>query len=233
METFLLLNRWLHIGTGFIGFFVAPVALYVRKGGAAHRLWGRVFFWAMVVSGSTALVSAAYGGRTFLLLTGIFALYLAWFGYRSVYHKRLARGEARPSFTNWAGVGVGTLVFALTLVYGLLQVRTNPVPIVFGGIGLLTTVRQLRGFLRQAPWAEGQWLLNHMSGFVGSYTAALSAFSVTSLHFIPFPINFLWPTLVTIPLLIWTQRRYKQRFARGQRPEQIVEVRIQPTLADK
>ena len=29
------------------------------------------------------------------------------------------------------------------------------------------------------------------------------------------------------------QRRYKQRFARGQRPEQLVEIRIQPSLADK
>ncbi|SDY90168.1 DUF2306 domain-containing protein [Hymenobacter psychrophilus] len=48
METFLHLNRWLHIAAGFTGFFVAPVALLVRKGGAAHRLWGRVFFWAML-----------------------------------------------------------------------------------------------------------------------------------------------------------------------------------------
>ena len=48
METFFEINRWLHIAAGFTGFFMAPVALAVRKGGAAHRHWGRVFFWAIV-----------------------------------------------------------------------------------------------------------------------------------------------------------------------------------------
>ena len=47
METFFAINRWIHIAAGFTGFFVAPVALAVRKGGVAHRGWGRVFFWAM------------------------------------------------------------------------------------------------------------------------------------------------------------------------------------------
>jgi hypothetical protein len=230
METFLLLNRWLHITAGFLGFFVAPAALYVRKGGPAHRLWGRIFFWAMVVAGSTAIVSAALNGLTFLLLTGIFSLYLAWFGYRSVYHKRLSRGQERPAVADWVGVGAGTLIFAGTLGYGLLHLKTNPVPVVFGSIGLMTTLRQIRGFRSYSAWPAGQWLLNHISGFVGSYVAAVSAFSVTSLKFIPFPLNFLWPTLVIIPPMIWVQHRYKKQFAQGHHPEKVVEVRIQPEL---
>lgn len=44
MKTFFLVNRCVHITAGFIGFFVAPVALAVRKGGAAHWRWGQVFF---------------------------------------------------------------------------------------------------------------------------------------------------------------------------------------------
>jgi hypothetical protein len=226
METFLLANRWIHIVAGFIGFFVAPAALYVRKGGAAHRLWGRIFFWAMVVAGTTALVAATYKGLTFLLLTGIFSLYLAWFGYRSLYHKQLARGEVRPALADWLGVGLGTVVFAGTVGYGLLHLRQNPVPVVFGAIGLMTTTRQILAFRRRGPWPAGQWLMNHISGFVGSYIAAVSAFSATSLKFIPFPLNFLWPTLVMVPALIWVQRRYKARFAQA-RPVEVVEVRIQ------
>jgi hypothetical protein len=60
--------------------------------------------------------------------------------------------------------------------------------------------------------------------------AAVSAFSATSLRFILWPWNFLWPTLVLVPPLVWA-RRYKARFARGQRPAEAVEVRIQPTMA--
>jgi len=231
METFLLANRWIHIAAGFIGFFVAPAALYVRKGGAAHRLWGRIFFWAMVVAGTTAIVAASHYGMTFLLLTGIFSLYLAWFGYRSLYHKRLAKGEARPALIDWLGVGIGTLVFVGTVAYGLLNIRQNPVPLVFGSIGLMTTTRQIRAFLHTGPWPAGQWLMNHISGFVGSYIAAVSAFSATSLKFIPFPLNFLWPTLLMVPGLIWVQRRYKARFARAARSADVVEVRIQSEVA--
>jgi len=74
MVTLLHYTRYLHIIAGFLGFFVAPAALLVRKGGPAHRRWGRVFFWAMVVAGSTAIFNASVKGLTFLLLTGIFSL---------------------------------------------------------------------------------------------------------------------------------------------------------------
>ena len=223
MEEFLLLNRWVHIAAGFLGFFVAPVAMWVRKGGAAHRQWGRVFFWAMVVAGTTAIVAASFKGLTFLLLTGIFSLYLACFGYRSLYLKRLGRGQ-RPAPLDWLSTGAGVLIFAGTLLYGLTR---GVVPsLVFGAIGLLLSGRQLWAYLRPEPPAPGQWLLNHMSGFVGAYIAAVSAFSATSLTFIPWPWNFLWPTLLIVPPLIWVQQRYKRQLARKPAGE-VVPVRIQ------
>jgi hypothetical protein len=232
LATLLHYTRYLHIAAGFIGFFVAPVALAVRKGGLAHRRWGKVFFWAMVVAGSTAILNASLKGITFLLLTGIFSLYLAVFGYRSLYQKHLGVGRdagASPALADWLLVSAGLLIFSGTLVYGLLH---QLVPsLVFGLIGILLTGRQLAGFRRRGPWPAGQWLLNHMSGFVGAYIAAVSAFSATSLHFIPWPWNFLWPTLIMVPPLAWASRRYKARFAQGQRPGQVVEVQIQPTMA--
>lgn len=232
LVTFLYYTRYLHILAGFIGFFVAPVALAVRKGGAAHRRWGQIFFWAMVVAGSTAILNASFKGMTFLLLTGIFSLYLAVFGYRSLYQKHLAVGRdqgARPAPLDWLLAGAGLLVFGGTLGYGVV---TKVVPaVVFGLIGVLTTGRQLAAFRRRGPWPAGQWLLDHMTGFVGAYIAAVSAFSATSLHFIPSPWSFLWPTLVMVPPLAWASRRYKARFRQGQRPTEVVEVRIQPTIA--
>ena len=229
MVTLLHYTRYLHIMAGFIGFFVAPVALAVRKGGPAHRRWGRVFFWAMVVAGSTAILNASVKGMTFLLLTGIFSLYLAVFGYRSLYHKPLAQGLARPALLDWLMVGGGLLIFGGTALYGL---AAGVVPAsVFGTIGLLNAGRQLAAFLRRGPWPAGQWLLNHVSGFVGAYIAAVSAFSATSLTFIPWPWNFLWPTLVLVPPLVWMQWRYKARFRQGQSLADLMEVRIQPDMA--
>ncbi|UOQ97517.1 hypothetical protein MUN81_20080 [Hymenobacter sp. 5317J-9] len=204
METFFQVNRYLHITAGFIGFFVAPVALAVRKGGAAHRRWGRVFFWAMAVAGLTALVGAQHIHSLFLLLTAVFSLYMACFGYRSLYLKHLA-WDAEVAPFDWAVAGVGLAVFLGTVGYALVA-RNIPVG-VFGAIGAMTAARQLRGYANAGHWAKNQWLRNHISGFLASYIAAVSAFSVTSLRFIPFPYNFLWPTLVGVPVIMWWQRR--------------------------
>ena len=206
METFFALNRCLHIAAGFIGFFVAPVALAVRKGGAAHRRWGRVFFWAMVVAGGTAIVGAQHIRSTFLLLTAVFSLYMAGFGYRSLFLKRLA-WDARVAAFDWAVAGIGLVAFLGTVAYAFVA---GNVPVgVFGGLGAMTAARQLRGYANAGRWTKNQWLLNHISGFLASYIAAVSAFSATSLHFIPFPYNFLWPTVLGVPLIIWWHRRVK------------------------
>jgi len=208
METFLILNRYLHITAGFIGFFVAPAALYARKGGRWHRRWGQVFFWSMAVAGCTAILSASLKGLTFLLLTGIFSLYLAAFGYRALYLKALARG-GQPAAFDWAVAALGLAVFGSTLGYGLLT--GNAAAAVFGAIGAMLAGRQLVAFRRAGAWAPEQWLRNHISGFMGSYIAAVSAFSATSLRFIPFPYNFLWPTLVGVPIIFWWQYRIKRQ----------------------
>ena len=209
MEKFFALNRYLHIAAGFTGFLVAPVALAVRKGGMAHRCWGLVFFWAMVVAGTTALVGAQHIHSLFLLLTAIFSLYMAGFGYRSLFLKQLA-WDAQVATFDWAVAGVGLAVFLSTVGYAF---YAGNIPVgVFGGLGAATAFRQLRGYVNAGHWNKNQWLLNHISGFMASYIAAVSAFSVTSLHFIPFPFNFLWPTALGLPIIMWWQRR-----VRGQR----------------
>ena len=206
METFFAVNRGVHIAAGFVGFFMAPVALAVRKGGPAHRRWGRVFFWAMALAGTTALVGAQHIHSLFLLLTAVFSLYMAAFGYRSLFLKHLAWDDQVPAF-DWAVAGVGLLVFLGTVGYAI-AARNVPVG-VFGALGLMTTGRQLRGYANAGRWTKNQWLLNHISGFMAAYIAAVSAFSVTSLHFIPFPYNFLWPTLLGLPIIMWWHRRVR------------------------
>ncbi|MCC3155604.1 DUF2306 domain-containing protein [Hymenobacter sp. 15J16-1T3B] len=225
-ETFLDLNRWLHIGCGMIGFFVAPVALATRKGGPAHRFWGRVFFWAMLTAGLTAIVAATFKGLTFLLLTGVFSLYLSWLGYRALYQKRLGRGQ-RPAVYDWLGSGAAMLLFVGTLVYAV--VTRNIVSGVFGLGGLRLAVAELQKLYRPAELAPNHWFFDHMRGFILSYVAAVSAFSATSFTFLPVAVRFLWPTVVGVPLMLYWMRRYRQQLAQGRAVG--ASVRIQPEVA--
>ncbi|RZK32238.1 MAG: hypothetical protein EOO63_01985 [Hymenobacter sp.] len=147
METFFEVNRWVHITAGFVGFFVAPVALAVRKGGPAHRRWGRIFFWAMAVAGTTALAGAQHIHSLFLLLTAVFSLYMAAFGYRSVFLKHLA-WDAQVAPADWLAAGLGLAVFGGTVAYGL---RVGNVPVVvFGGIGATTAAKHYDGHIAHA-----------------------------------------------------------------------------------
>jgi hypothetical protein len=206
METFFEINRWVHIAAGFTGFFMAPIALAVRKGSLAHRRWGLVFFWAMAVAGTTALVGAKHIHSLFLLLTAIFSLYMAGLGYRSLFLKHLA-WDARVAAFDWAVAGLGLAIFLGTVGYALLA---GNIPVgVFGSIGAATAFRQLRGYANAGHWSKNQWLLNHISGFIASYIAAVSAFSVTSLHFIPGVVSFLWPTVLGVPLIMWWHRQVR------------------------
>ncbi len=220
LATLLQYTRYLHIAAGFLGFFVAPVALAVRKGGTAHRRWGLVFFWAMMVAGLTSIVVAGgqlLGGQVapgravillFLLITGVFSLYLALFGYRALALKKLGQGQ-RPALIDWLMAGLGLPVFSFFGWYGW---QHGIVPaMVFGLAGVVRAGSQLWSYRPQAPIRPEQWLRNHISGFVGAYIAAVSAFSATSLHFIPWPWNFLWPTLLGVPYLLWCQRHYLGR----------------------
>lgn len=175
----------------------------MRKGGGAHRFWGCVFFWAMVVAGTTAIAGAQHIHSLFLLLTAVFSLHMAGFGYRSIFSKQLA-WDARVAAFDWAVAGVGLAVSLGTVVYAF---AADNVPVgVFGALGALTAGRQLRGYVRAGHWAKNQWSLNHISGFTAGYIAAVSAFSVTSMRFIPFPYNFLWPMVLGLPVIWWWQR---------------------------
>ena len=109
---------------------------------------------------------------------------------------------------DWAVAGVGLVVFLGTVAYAV-SARNIPVG-VFGFLGAATAFRQVRGYANAGHWTKNQWLLNHISGFLASYIAAVSAFSVASLHFIPY--NFLWPTVLGVPLIrYWNQRVRTQR----------------------
>ena len=117
----------------------------------------------------------------------VFSLYMVGFGYRSVFLKPLA-GSARVAAFDWPAAGVGLAVFLNTMVCAF---RTGNISIdVFGSLGATTTFRQLHGYAKADHWAKNQWLLNHISGFMALYIAALSALSVTSLQFlsVEFPV---------------------------------------------
>jgi len=220
MEIAIRTILWVHVLAGTLALVVAPIALLTAKGGFAHRRWGKVYFWSMAVVAASAIVVGYWRSILFLMLTAVFSFYAALSGYRVLYRKRPDLGQ-RPGALDWIAAGITLAASAALLILGI----TRPTPrfqelstvaIVFGLVGLSLSSLDLWRFL--SPPAERMaWWYKHMANMIGSYLAAVTAFSVVNFHFLPTTVRWLWPTMIGTPLIAVWITYYKVRFNRPKR----------------
>jgi uncharacterized membrane protein len=214
----------IHVAAGTLALVVAPVAMITAKGGRAHRRWGRVYYWAMGVVALTALVAALWRPNPFLAMVAVFSYYFAFTGRRVLLHKRPDRDEHATAL-DWgaavaaAATGAGLVVLGV-LRPGAVWVQLGVVAVVFGGLGLVFAGLQLWRFARP-PADPRRWWLVHMTGMLGSYLAAVTAFSVVNFIFLPTTVRWLWPTLLGSPLIALWVAYYRRRFARRRSAEAV------------
>ena len=202
---------------------LAPLAMLTVKGGRAHRRWGKIYFWSMLVVASTAAVLALWRPQIFLALLAVFSFYLAFTGYRALSRKRPTHGE-RARAGDWAAALVTFAASAALAVLGLVRPgpsweRLGVVPVVFGVLGMVLAGVDLARFARP-PADPRAWWFAHMGGMLGSYIAAVSAFSVVNFTFLPTAVRWLWPTALGISIWI----AYKVRFRKT------AETRAEPAI---
>src|SRR4051812_21273680 len=213
MESMIRGLLWIHIGAGFAAFFCAPVALLTLKGGKTHRRFGKYYFWLMAVVAATGAVIAVFRPIFFLAMIAVFSFYFAFRGYRVLMNKQ--RG---PQPIDWLLVGASFAASAALVVIGIVQPAGISMPgrsisIAFGLLGLVTAGGDISGFVRP-PRDKNDWWYTHMAGMLGSYLAAVSAFSAVNLRFIPMPWRWLWPTVIGGPLIFVWITYYHRKFDR-------------------
>ena len=206
-----------HIAAGFSSFLLAPVALATAKGGKQHKRWGMVYLWSMGVVAATALPMALYRPVLFLALVAVFSFYLAFSGYRATRLKELARGGSAAPI-DWIAAVTCLAASACLAGFGAFRPawvqRMGIVAIVFGFIGMRAAVAEMWKFVRK-PAEKMFWWYMHLGNMIGSYIAAWTAFSVTTLPriFGNHMWLWLWPTAVGVPAIVITTVYYKRKFA--------------------
>jgi len=96
---------------------------------------------------------------------------------------------------------------------GPVWVRLSVVAIVFGVIGVAFAASDIWNFMHP-PADKNFWWYAHMGGMIGSYIAAVSAFSVVNFHFLPTAVRWLWPSAIGVPgIFIWVGY-YQRKFGR-------------------
>jgi hypothetical protein len=211
---------WLaaHIAAGFVALFMAPLAMLTRKGGRAHRRWGKIYFWAMIGVAVTASVLVfVFGSSLFLFLVAVFSTYLALTGYRVLYRKKPHEGD-RPALLDWSACvialsgGVGLIAWGIRLKMIGNASGFATVSIAFGALALLSAGFELASFVR-VPSDPRHWWYHHMRGMITAYIATVTAFSAVNFRFLPVAVRWLWPTVAgTIGLIVW-RRFYERKFS--------------------
>jgi uncharacterized membrane protein len=205
-----------HITAGAVSFVMAPIALATAKGGHAHRRWGKVYFWAMAVVASTALVLALYRPILFLALVAVFSFYCSFSGYRVLGQKGAVRGDAQVTAVDWVAAAA-TFISCLGLAaFGLLR------PALVGGLGIPAIIFGLIGMQLGAkdmwrythpPKEKMFWWYEHLQGMMASYIAAWTAFLVTAVgQFVHAWWLWIVPTMIGTPAITLTTIYYKKKF---------------------
>jgi hypothetical protein len=205
----------IHVLAGTVALLVAPIAMMTSKGGPTHRRWGVVYYWAMATVALTAIVLSVWRPNPFLALVAVFSFYFAFRGRRVLGRKRPERDAAGA--LDWAAAGITAAVSVALVVLGIVQpgavwARLGIVAVVFGLLGLTLSGLDLWRFVRP-PADPHAWWFSHMTGMLGSYVAALSAFSVVNFTFLPTTARWLWPTVIGTPLIALWITYYRRRFA--------------------
>jgi uncharacterized membrane protein len=206
-----------HVAAGVTCFILAPVALATAKGGKTHRRWGKVYFWAMAVVASTALVLAIWRPILFLALIAIFSFYSAFRGYRVLGQKdRVRGGKVKP--LDWIAAALTALASLALLLLGAFKpslVSNLGIPAIFFGLlGLWIVSGEVRGYLRR-PTEKMFWWYSHLQGMIGSYIAAWTAFSVVTIGPHIHHAWWIWvaPASIGVPAIFATTAYYRKKFA--------------------
>ncbi len=210
METVKTIALILHIATGFIGLVIGPIAMISKKGSRVHIKSGRIFYWAMLIASVSGLALSIVGNIIFLALIAIFSGYHILFGYRAldIYNGKPISAKDHILHTI---AGSCMLVFIVFGAYIFNMSRTLAILSLLFGIGGLVTVIGNYKYILKKNISHKKWLLKHISGMMGGYIASVSAFSVTQLHFLPDLIQWLWPTIIFTPLIIFWSAKYGKR----------------------
>jgi hypothetical protein len=204
METAYPYALALHVLSGYLALSSGLVAMTVKKGRRAHRVAGRVFFYAMIGVSATALYIALLKNNRFLLHIGIFSFYMAYSGWR-VLRKR----DHRPSVFD-------ALLVALAGLNGAFMLMTlNIVLSVFGVISVILVVGDVRLFysaVKGKTIPRYAWLTKHIGMMIGAFIATFTAFLVVNVDGVQ-PAWALWlaPTALFMPVMAYHQRRVTQR----------------------
>lgn len=174
----------------------------------------------------SAIILGTYHWKPFLLMVSVLSFYLVYSGYRTLYQKQIHLGKD-VKWYDWV-VATACGIFMLSFLIWSIDLMvngTNAILIIFFSVGgLFSIFSEVKRYIREPDTKHG-WLFNHIGRMVGGFITAITAFSVNVLSFLPGLAQWLWPTLIGTPIIIYWVRTYRKKLEAGTRITDLVELK--------
>ncbi len=169
----------IHIISGSLGLLTGTINILQKKGVKRHRQIGRLFVFFMITAGISSIILAILHPNNFLLIVGIFTIYLVGTGDRYMRLRLLGKGQ-KPAFTDWFLSGICFIVWGAYMIY--YSNNFGIVLVVFGLIGLSNVKNDFKNYAGRSK-KKKYWMLAHIWRMMGGYTASLTAFIVVNAQY--------------------------------------------------
>lgn len=206
---------WIHIIAGLLALTSGAIALFSIKGSRLHRRAGMVFFVAMLVMTSSAVLMAAFlRPNRVNVVAGVLTFYLVCTGLLTL---RRSVDQARGAFAGFMGLALAGSTYAFSLgvegmnsANGIVDQVPWPALFMFGTVGLLGALLDAR--LLWAGRIEGAHrLARHLWRMSFAMWIASSSFFLGQAKFFPEPIRksgvLAIPVLLVLLMLIYSLAR--------------------------
>lgn len=220
---------FIHIACGSMALIAGPLAMVNQNGNRLHRQSGKTFFYSMTIVFISAVYLSITGNNMFLFLIAFFSYYNIVTGYRALYLKQLGRGQ-KPRKLD-ISITCLTALFHIGLiawgaeVFLVENASFGIVALVFGVLGAAGNLRDYRHY-RKGYSEKNGWLFVHISGMTGGYIAALTAFLVNTVSLQPSYILWLGPTVIFVPVIIYTSSKFRKKFKKGSEVNDLATLKI-------
>lgn len=208
----------IHIVFGFLALFTGPIAMFSAKANKWHRRSGKIFALSMTFVFITAIVLSAMHTIPFLFMLSFLSYYAVFAGVRITRLKQLHRGQ-RAKWYDWLAGGITFVAGIVFVAWGAyiwiskgFQVIAM-LAIIFGLATVYTAYGDMKPFYK-SPDHPTYWWFYHMGNMLGGYTAALTAFLVTTAGRVGLDSPMVWlaPLIVLFIATPFLNRHYRRKF---------------------
>ena len=198
---------YLHILAGFISLGIAYFLLFIKKGNKRHKNLGIIYVYGMSTIFVTAIPLSLLGEfNPFLFVIAIFSFYLAFSGYR----QGRDRNGAREQIDKVLGVFItatSILFYSMAVNLYLIEDSMWITSVIFGSVALVFGINDFRRMkLIERPNFYDRTNL-HLNLMLAGTIATTTAFIVTLDPFAALWMNWVAPTIIGTPIIIYFSRR--------------------------